>query len=898
MAIVYDDQNQDSTEVLQPQSDVSTMPTSEDSAKFDVVDLGEIDGIGETGAVKSSVQPPVGMGPVADARQYSEMVRPGYETAVESTTPKAARILTAVDAAFPFAAGDELYSAIRASVDPNLDYGDWSKIVYDAEKKLPYGEQIAATVVGTAAGLALPWGALKLAGDANKVARIGAWFNTLGPKAKLAAYGVVSGASGVGNVQDAVISKGASKDSIIEAGLNASVPGLIKSVALGAGKASSGIWKMFVNDVDTKAAIKALDENPFRYDDLASAQEERGAAITIFGDVVEKINAAYDAGTIKVGEFAKKIADAKNEWVGIDDFFKRAAARAGNLSDDETSSVYMAYKDLNKKIIGLEKEAIAKLPASAVYASDPAKYGFQMSSVQNQYEKIISKLSHSSSEIDKGLIPQFRNQMDGFYEASARDAIRNGATPESVSYLLQNRHLITDPGARFILNGRNVAANKMMDVAGTNADDVKRTVSFMGNVSPERVHEMKNSLFQRGSGYVSQRDMTAETKRSQELFSSWHRDIRGEMGSKYEGFEDATKIPENMKQEVLFPIEERLQIKKTNMDNVRSGFQTMAKEVNRQGTDAITRWSMETGIDLIGAARRIKHLNEYGIHKGDLTMSSVMDHLADRRKLGQETLQAIGMMPPDVRAKFGELERSAMRAVDVESDLNKLTEKLISDKDKYGTVIGMKVLRGEGTNKTVQSLVESVTNKRVNPSSKTLFDVTPDVRDLFDIERFGREGGSTQINKMVDRLKRVRENELLGKSIGMLGAGSSAANIGQAIGQSAKGNLGAAIGAVGFGVANSLGGMSARRVVGALLRKGMDMRANSIYSDIISSNIAREVASPGIEYLAGPGTQEAADLIVAIRNDYSMKPSDKLKAIKDIRDNGLEIRIPTNGEDL
>jgi hypothetical protein len=179
MAIVFDDQNQDSTEVQQQQSDFSTMPTSEDSAKFDAVDLGEVEGVGETGVVQSSVQPPVGIGPVSDARQYSEMVRPGYESARESVGRGTALALTAADSAMPFAPADELYSAIRASVDPNLDYKDWSKIVYQAEKDLPFGEQLAASAVGTVAGLALPWGTLKLAGDAGKMARIGQWFNTL-----------------------------------------------------------------------------------------------------------------------------------------------------------------------------------------------------------------------------------------------------------------------------------------------------------------------------------------------------------------------------------------------------------------------------------------------------------------------------------------------------------------------------------------------------------------------------------------------------------------------------------------------------------------------------------------------------------------------------------------------
>jgi hypothetical protein len=273
----------------------------------------------------------------------------------------------------------------------------------------------------------------------------------------------------------------------------------------------------------------------------------------------------------------------------------------------------------------------------------------------------------------------------------------------------------------------------------------------------------------------------------------------------------------------------------------------------------------------------------------------MMDHLADRRKIGQETLDAIGMLPPDVRMKFGELERSALKAVDTESDLNKLTEKLMSDKDKYGKVLGMKAM---GSGNTVQSIVESVTSKRYNPSTKSLFSVTPDVDELMKIERFGREGGATEINRMVDRLKRVRENELLGKSIGLFGTGSSATNMAQAVGQSAGGKIGAAIMAVAGGVANSIGGMGARTIVKSLLKKGLDMRANSIYSDMITSNIAREALPQFIEYVARPGTQEAAELIMSIRNDMNMKPSDKLKAIKDVQENGLEFKIPTTGEDL
>jgi hypothetical protein len=854
--------------------------------------------------IATVAQQPQGIGPVANAAQYSEMIRPGYGEARESVGPWTARTMLATEAAIPVAGSwaDELYSAIRSTTNPKLSYEEWNKAIQEEQDELPMMDTAGTIATGAVAGYALPWGMLKLAKDSATAMKIASGFNTLGTKKKLGLLALASGAEGAGSARGSLETSEGQKEAMI----NSSFPLALKGFAELAGRGTSYIWKKAATDVDTTKAITELVNTPHKFDDLVGAQEEREAAIRIYGQVVDKINEMHDAGKLTVEQAAKKIEDARKEWSHYEDYFSAAASKAGNLSNDETSGVFKAYKDLQTKVRLLEKDAIAKLPETNLYLSAPDKYGFKLSDIDKKRREAVAYLKNSSKTYKDSVIGDLNGQMEMFYRMSAEDAIANGADPSAVSYVLRNRQWLVDESSRGVLSGRNISQKRLMDEAGTNLKDVNNAVKLMANVSPARIHEMKGSLFERGSGYVGQKDLTEDKKFIQKVYKDWHTDIRGNMATKYPTFEEATKVAENLKKDVFFPIKQKLKLKEVDQDGARLAFERFAKENLDQSTNVINRWSNEIGVDLLRSANRIRHLDQFPLTtsggKWNLSFDEMMGHFAEKKKVATEVLDGIKMLPPDVRAKFGDLEIAAMKAADSQKDIDMLTERLLKESEQYGKIIGMKTMRRDGGGKSVQSIVEEITNKRYNPSSKSLFDVTPDVRDAQEIERFGRDmfpngipnamGGTVQINGLANRLQDVRKQELLDKSLNLF-KGSSAANIGQAVGQ-VRGSKSAALLSFVGGLANSIGSFGAKTVVKNLMKSGLNSHLSRTYGDFVTANIARNVLPAAISYSATPGTQELAEVIDSVRNDKKVAASDKIRIIKDLRENGLSFQFAMN----
>ena len=895
MAIVLDD----GTELDISAGDSTEAPVADAGQKLDSV--GEE--LGEIGAEAPALAGTSGIGPVASGEEYAKMVNPSLEAEIADTYGTGTIARAHTEAVMPYT--NELVAKAYAARYPELSYEQWFNVLTEREKQYRKEWPVASVAGDIGAGVGV--GALALASG----------MGALTPVAQTALAAGYGAAMGPGVPQMTSDKPGYAREAGIAAGLGAAAPVVAGAVMSAAGAGISKIGKWIDNrwidrvakksgDAEVKSILNQWRKEPTRYVDIADSKEARTEALNEMTAAIDSINDFYEKKQITLQEAKEAFAGIKSKYDEMLSIAEKRADQLGIAPSGTAKEVEEQLKNFDDYVMGKYGEAWKNAPQTPEWSMNPEQNGIPLESMVDSAETAIRKVLRyrDKSAEEQAIAAATRAQVGTWVDTIIRNTAKV-SDPATIEFIRMNKNLVTDKAARKVLKTNN-QYRKMLAETGTTAEQVLDTLRRIDYVDPQEVKEYARLLFRGSSGFNILQDaqsLALESKLGRDVKKAWYVEWAKQFSQlpQMGKFKEMHDVAYELNTTFLKPLQNKIPVVGASRQETTNAFVNAARNTEDQlpaAIRAMSQYGNQNKQNLVDLAERLAASDAALKDIKSMTMDQAIEHIGKQQKMATEAMEVLGRLDPAMKSSYSELERLAIKASNQKSVISQITREAKDYFEKNKRLIG------KDASRRPETWLGQISTGRMSRFNRAEQETSIAERGLRELQEYISSGDEMAINSAIERLKKLREIDILNRrtvqgSRQSVQAGAIGGMAAWAVGKATGANLAPLMIPLSILAEKSAREFTHGRwttlqpyLIEKALNRKIELWNAGIKSGVVSGVITRSIQNNTANtFKIEPGSADAAGAIDAIKQDKTLTPAEKNDTIKKINDTGIEVEI-------